>query len=550
MKTAVIYARYSSDNQREESIEAQVRAVRAYAEKENIFIAKIYKDEATTGRTSDRKEFMQMINDSKYGNFDIVFVHKFVRFARNRYDSAFYKRQLKLNGVKLISILEPLDDSPESIILESVLEGMAEYYSANLSREVMKGMVETALQCKHNGGVPPLGYDVDKDGYLTINNSEADVVRLIFQMYSVGCGYNEIIDSLNKHGYKTKRNRPFGKNSINNILTQEKYIGNYVFNKTNRQKFGTNVKKYKDDDEIVRIEGGVPQIITIDTWEKVRSTMIKNRKNSASNKAKEIYLLSGLIFCGKCEGAMVGNRKIAGRNKLIYKTYECNTRKRTKKCDAKSINKEFIEEIVIEELINSMLSPEAVKSVSRKIHEYTASQHNEIEKDISNYEGELKQTQKEIDNIVNAIAAGMFHPSMKDKMDELENKKSELIITISEAKRQSMLNSPDQDMIAKYIGKDSDIKNKSLQEQRLIIQNYVHKVTVYETYVDIEFIVDLIDGGGGSRTHVRKYFHKTFSECRTHFLFRLDLRLCPGLSLSYLRLYNLRSKSPLSRSLL
>src|SRR5690606_6658216 len=137
--------------------------------------------------------------------------------------SAFYKRQLKKNGVRLISVLEQLDDSPESIILESVLEGMAEYYSANLSREVMKGMTETALQCKHTGGKPPLGYDVAEDKTYVINEHEAEAVRIIFNMYAAGHGYSEIINRLNKEGYRTQTGRRFGKNSIHGILKNEKY---------------------------------------------------------------------------------------------------------------------------------------------------------------------------------------------------------------------------------------------------------------------------------------------------------------------------------------
>ena len=143
---------------------------------------------------------MQLIKDSKLGLFDVVLVHKLDRFARNRYDSAFYKHQLRLNGIRIISILELLDDSPESIILESVLEGMAEYYSANLAREVMKGMKETALKCKHTGGKAPLGYDVTKDKTYTINELETQSVRLIFNLYASGNGYNVIVSELNKKG--------------------------------------------------------------------------------------------------------------------------------------------------------------------------------------------------------------------------------------------------------------------------------------------------------------------------------------------------------------
>jgi site-specific DNA recombinase len=152
MISGAIYARYSSDNQREESIDAQVFEIKEYACTNGISTVKIYTDEARSATTDNRPGFLQMIDDAKKGLFDVLLIHKLDRFARNRYDSAFYKRELKKAKVKLISVTERLDDSPESVILESILEGMAEYYSKNLAREAMKGLKENARSCKHNGG--------------------------------------------------------------------------------------------------------------------------------------------------------------------------------------------------------------------------------------------------------------------------------------------------------------------------------------------------------------------------------------------------------------
>ena len=196
-----------------------------------------------------------MIADSGKGLFDIVLVHKLDRFSRDRYDSAIYKKKLKKNHVKLCSVLERMDDSPESIMMEAVLEGMSEYYSKNLAREVRKGMNETALQCKHTGGCPPLGYDLDENRHLIINESEAQAVRIIFQMFADGHGYSTIIDYLNAHGYKTKRGKMFGKNSLYEILSNEKYTGVFVFNKAAARADGKrNNHAQKDSD--IRIEGG------------------------------------------------------------------------------------------------------------------------------------------------------------------------------------------------------------------------------------------------------------------------------------------------------
>ena len=192
-----LYARFSSDNQRSESIDAQVRAMKQYCQQRNYTIVRTYIDEAKSATTDKRPAFQDMIAESSKHTFDILLVHKLDRFSRDRYDSAVYKRELKKNGVTVCSVLENLDNSPESIMLESVLEGLNQFYSLNLAREVMKGLKENALQCKHTGGQPPLGYAVDPvTKRLTIVESEAATVRLIFSMYASGYTYSKILAAL------------------------------------------------------------------------------------------------------------------------------------------------------------------------------------------------------------------------------------------------------------------------------------------------------------------------------------------------------------------
>ena len=150
--TAVIYARYSSDSQREASIEGQLRDCKDYAEKNGITVVGTYIDRAYSAKTDDRPEFQHMIKDSAKKIFDVVLVWKLDRFARNRYDAVNYKHQLEKNGVHLVSAMEPISQGPEGIMVESMLIGMAEYYSAELALKVARGERENALQCKYNGG--------------------------------------------------------------------------------------------------------------------------------------------------------------------------------------------------------------------------------------------------------------------------------------------------------------------------------------------------------------------------------------------------------------
>jgi len=486
---AVIYARYSSDNQREESIDAQVRAIKDFATREGYNIIRIYADEAKSATTDQRPQFLDMMKDAESGLFQVVIVHKLDRFSRDRFDSAYYKRHLKKCGVRLVSVLENLDDSPESIILESVLEGMAEYYSKNLSREVMKGMKETAYQCKHTGGIPPLGFDVGPDKTYVINETEAEAIRLIFNMYADGHGYGAIIDTLNSKGYKTKRGNTFGKNSIHELLTNEKYIGTFVFNKASKMFNGKrNSHRLKPDDEIIRIPGGCPAIISNELWERVQARLKANKRASGAYSAKIVYLLSGRIFCGSCGGAMVGNRAKMGRNKTEYAYYGCSNRKTKRTCDMKAVNKAFIEEKVLDALYENLFADHVIDLATEMIYNHAATQNTEIPKQIATIEKQLGKVEIEIRNIVNAIAAGMFHESMKEKMDELEATKSTLRIRLEEAKLQQQTHSLSREQIRSFLARYRNIKEMPPEEQKKAVQVFVERITVYDDRIDMDIL--------------------------------------------------------------
>lgn len=191
---AVIYARYSSDSQREESIEGQLRECTAYCQKNEITIVRTYIDRALSAKTDNRPDFQRIIKDSAKGLFDVVLVWKLDRFARNRYDSARYKAQLKKYGVKVLSATENISEGPEGIILESLLEGMAKYYSAELAEKVIRGHTENALKCKYNGGTPTFGYIIDSEHHYQIDPRTAPMVLEMFTRYDNGATMKEIRD--------------------------------------------------------------------------------------------------------------------------------------------------------------------------------------------------------------------------------------------------------------------------------------------------------------------------------------------------------------------
>ena len=381
-KRVSLYARYSTDMQRTESITAQIRAMEQYCKQQHWSVVAKYIDEAKSATTDRRPQFLQMIEDSSQKQFDIVLVHKLDRFSRNRYDSAFYKRKLKRNGVTLCSVLERIDDSPESIILEAVLEGISEYYSRNLSREVMKGMKENAYQCKHCGGAAPLGYDVDKNGYLVINPREAEAVVLIYQMFIDGYNRKEIADYLNARGYVTKAGKPFGYNSFIAILKNAKYTGEFVFNHIDAKDYDhkRSSTRFKPESEVIRIPNGCPAIIPLEMFQKAQELKQLGKAINGSHKAKHFYLCAGIIRCGVC------NRSMTCRERMQpgFFVYACSSHKDV--CSN------------IKEIDQNKLDTYAIKLVEDTLHtiyngDLTATQKEQLASYLSDFE-KLDHTSK------------------------------------------------------------------------------------------------------------------------------------------------------------
>ena len=496
MNRAVVYARFSSDNQRDESIDAQLRAINEYADKNNIKIVNQFIDRAKSATSDKRPEFQNMIKfcEADTTGISMVIVHKLDRFSRDKYDSAMYKQKLKVKGIRVVSVLENLDNSPESLILESVIEGMAQYYSANLAREVAKGQRENGLRAMHNGGDAPLGYDVTNDKRYAINKEEAQAVKIIFVMYVNGYSYSNIIDKLNDLGYKTKRGNKFGKNSLHGILSNEKYTGVYVFNKTQRK--GINGKrnghKQKSEDEIIKVEGGMPQIIGKDIFIQAQEMMQKRKKAPGSHKAITLYLLTGIIKCGECGHAMQGNKR-KDKYGNDYISYRCGCRKQKRDCKNKEIKREYLEEFVLTELEEHVLNDNAIPALSKELNERLKTKSNDNHEMLNNLRNKLDKVNKEIENILTAIMSGIMNSMLKDKLDELEQVKLNLDLKINELSIESnSVESVDitEDQIRNMFGRFKEfVLTRNLPECKKFISDYVKEVVVYRDHVEVIFNV-------------------------------------------------------------
>ena len=494
--TAAIYARYSSTNQREESIEAQIRACQDYAKRNGLVIVEIYADLAKTGTNAEREEFQRMIADSAAGKFEYVIVHKLDRFSRDRYDSVVYKRKLKTNGVTLRSVLENLDGSPESLILESLLEAMAAYYSQNLARESLKGLKENGYKCLHNGGIPPLGYDVDKETRrLVINEEEAMVVRYIFSSYADGVGYNQIIRYLNANGYHSKRGKPFGKNSLRDLLRNVRYTGVYTYNMVQvKDSVGVRNNKPKPKEEQIMIEGGIPAIIDKETFDIVQIQMQKNRQFAARSKAKEIYILTGLLYCGECGASMYGNQ-CKDRHGNILRYYVCRNRSYKKICDNKFIRKEVIEKFVLTQLVKDLFNKKSVEQLRDNLSQYQQRRQESIKNEIDGLKSEYKQISQKLDDIVKLVSEqGISLDTVNHEIKKMEERRQTIEDKIDELNKESATLKISERQISLIKDHEQEVRSRAdLKKLQVIITYYIERINVYYDRIEITYKFALPD---------------------------------------------------------
>ena len=460
---AVIYARYSTDSQREESIEGQIRECREYAEHNDMTVVKTYIDRALSAKTDNRPQFQNMVKESASGKFDVVLVWKLDRFARNRYDSAHYKAILRKNGVRVVSAKEAISDGPEGIILESMLEGYAEYYSAELSQKVTRGMTENALKARYNGGTLPFGYMIDEDKHYILNPATAPVVEEIFTRYADGETIVDIINSLNGRGIKSGMGVAFTKSTLNGMLKNRKYIGEY---------------KYMD----IVIPNGVPAIVSEDVFNKVQKKMERNKYAPAKEKAKINYLLSTKLFCGKCGAYMIGESGYGSKGS-IYQYYKCAHAKKNKSCDKKTVKKDYIEDLVVSLTMRHVLCDDMIELISETVYQMQSRENSRV----TVLKRNLKEVENGINNILDALQMGIVTASTKQRLEELEQRKADLetALMTEEAEHPTLTKEQIRFWIEKF--KDGDITD--IQYKQRLIDTYVNSVYLYDDKLVITYNV-------------------------------------------------------------
>ena len=465
-KIAVVYARYSSSGQREESIDGQLAAARKYAEAKGYTIIHEYIDRAKTGRNDNRDEFQRMLSDTTTKTFSVIIVWKVDRFGRNREELTFNKYRCKKNGVRVEYVAENMPEGPESVILESVLEGMAEYYSLQLSQNVKRGLLENAKQHKAVTGTPPLGYRLTADKHFEIDPYTAPLVKLIFERYASGESLFDLIRYLNNNGYTTIRGGKFQRSSLDKTLKNEQYIGVYT---------------YKD---IIRDEDAVPAIIDKETFYKVQAMLQKNKRTPSRNWKYADYILTGKLFCGLCGSTMVGK---AGHGKLkkVYNYYACQDHLKNNGCNKKAVRQDWIESLVMDEVIRMLADDDIMEYIAEQTWQYYLSQDaDQTEKEA--LQNQLADTDKAIRNLVKAIEGGMPYDTVKDRMEQLNGEKTALEKALAEKNLERGFKLT-RDHIVFFLEQFRNLDAADPKCQKKLIDVFVNAIYLYDNTLKIAF---------------------------------------------------------------
>ena len=455
------YARYSTENQDENSIETQFENIHDYCRKHQYNVVEHYFDKAKSGTNIERADFQEMIAAAKKGKFSAIVIYDITRGSRDVADWFNFRKQMMQAGVQIISTHDNIGDlmNPSDFLTELIGVGIGQHHVLTSRMKSIDGTTKRAQEAVFLGGCPPLGYDIVDEHYV-INEQEADIVRKIFTMYATGKSYNQIIDALN--GAIGKKGRPIGKSSLNSILSNDRYIGIYTWNRRKVKIMGKWAGGVPND-RVVRIPGAIPAIIDMDTWNAVQIRM-KSRTN-ASSKAKRSYLLSGKIKCEMCGSAYCGRTSVSKRG-YANPYYVCGNKTRTRNCHSKNIKCDTLDDFC-RKAVRDYLLKNDLSSIAQKIvdayHSFTS--------DFTSEKKELISVSSKIKNGTEAILNGFSSEELFRQMQELQERKKELEKIIGESGKEELSIDAVENMIRKMIS------SGNIDE---IVKKFIIKIDAHE----------------------------------------------------------------------
>ena len=465
VKKAVIYARYSSDSQTEQSIEGQLRVCKEYAKNNDILIVDTYIDRAMTGTNDNRVAFQKMLKDSSHKQWQHVIVYKLDRFSRNKFESVIHKKTLKDNGVTILSAMENLTDTPEGRMMETILEGFNQYFSEELTQKVNRGLKESWSKGKATGGQDIFGYDVIDKKYV-VNEYEGKIVEDAFLMYSQGYKAVAIADKFKECGYRRKNGKIVDQKYIYVILHDKRYTG------------------------VVEHQGELyynifPRIISDEIWKKVNAINEENKLAPSRKKETFDYILSGKLICGDCKHKMGGESGTSHTGDIHYYYICLSKRRKRAKCNMARIQKQFIEDFVINATAKILSNVSDIKKIAQNIYNI----HKRETADntaLKLIEKKRAETLKARNNMIKAIEQGIITESTKSRLTELENLISQYDIDICKEKARSYtyLTADDIEM---YLSKFVFDNTEDIKVRKLIVNAFIREVILYEDEIVITY---------------------------------------------------------------
>jgi site-specific DNA recombinase len=540
-----IYARCSAEKQAEKdlSIPAQLDCCRAGAKQRGWEIVAEYIDAAESATTDDRPQFREMIAAArqKPAPFDYIIVWKFSRFSRNREDSVLYKRMLERNRVRVVSLNEPVDDSPAGRMLEAILESVDEFYSQNLAQDISRGLRKNASMGFRNGGPPPIGYRKKRTGpsegapriVLEPDPQWAPLVQRIFRMALAGEGVTAIAATLHAEGARTPRGKSLLKTTVHKILTNDLYKGVSTWGVKR-----TGLQKHKPSDPI-RVEDAHEGLVTPEEFGQVQRMLAIRAPDVVSpNTLANDYLLGGLIVCARCGGLFIGHNARSG----AYRYYACQSKKKlgAEACGAKALPKAETEAAVIGLLRDELLTPAYIKQLVELVNEEANAGSTAARAEVDAVAARLADAKRKLDNLYRAIEDGgldlaILAPRIREvkaQVDELTAKRDALATASTPVVRLA-----DDATITRYVERlHAAMETGSLNVQRAILRSWIARIEADGTQLTVTFtlppdvggsaigggagsstnkgqntgLTDVLprvgkDGGGGSRTRVRSH---------------------------------------------
>lgn len=455
LMTAVIYARFSSHNQREESIEQQVAECKLFAQQNGLEIIEVYSDSAITGKTEKRTQFQRLQRDAKKGKFSYLIAYKSNRIARNMLLALKFEDEMEKLGVKVLYAKEEFGNNAAGRFALRTMMNVNQFYSENMAEDIRRGMEDNALKCKVNGPCP-FGYQAGDDGKFQINEDEAVIVQEIFSKVACGEPFVNIAASINQRGIKTSKGGEWGRNSFHRLLKNEKYIGVYEFGN-------------------IRVEDGIPPIISKELFYKVQRKLTEKKNPQGKHRENGDYLLTGKLYCGECGSHMVGLSGTAKSGSLHY-YYGCNKKRLEKNCSKKNVRREYIETEVAKAIKTYILQDEVVEWIADMVDKYQ--KQNKHNSELALLETQLSDINKSIGNLLTAIEQGIITNSTKQRLMELEDEQSKLNSQITLIKADTIEVSKDHVIAWLEAFRNGDIEDKKYQAE--LFKSFLKSVYLYD----------------------------------------------------------------------